>query len=98
MERPVREQREDKRRDFLGERRIRLASQGGDLRALDGVEQTKLRFDDAGLRLVAAVLRTDRLVQLDEIGDGEITNAVSLCSAKATDGNRPTRTSQSETE
>lgn len=42
------------------------------MRALDGGNETELRLDDAGMRGVAAELRRDGLVQLDEILNGEV--------------------------
>ncbi|HWW61083.1 MAG TPA: hypothetical protein VN181_06940 [Thermoanaerobaculia bacterium] len=72
------QQREDERRDFVGERWIRFASERRDLRALDGVEETELRVDDAGVRLIAAELEADGFVQVDEILNREITNAAAF--------------------
>jgi hypothetical protein len=45
------------------------------LRPLHGVEQAELRFDDAGLRLVAAELNADRAMQLDQVRDAEVSRA-----------------------
>src|SRR5438309_11516112 len=74
-ERTVGEQREDERCHFFGERRVSLPAEGRDLRALHGVDQTELRLDDAGMRGGAAELRADRAMQLNQILDGEISDA-----------------------
>src|SRR5207237_164087 len=76
-ERAVLQQREQKRGDFLRERWIRFSPERRHLRTLHRIDQTELRFDDAGLRLIAAELGADRAMQLDEILDAEVTNAVS---------------------
>lgn len=73
--RRVRQQREEKRRDLVGKRRIRLAAQGRNLRALHGVDQSELRLDHTRMRLGAAELGADRAVQIDEILHGEVANA-----------------------
>ena len=77
-ERTVGEKREDERGDFVGERRIRFASERRDLWALNCVEKSELGFDDAGLRLISAELRADGAMEIDEILNGQIADAVSL--------------------
>ena len=88
-ERTIREQREDEGGDFVGERGIRLASEGRDLRTLHRVEQSELRFDDARLRLIAAELRADGAMKLDEVLDGEIANAALSVSPSGRSRPRP---------
>ena len=51
--------RVEERGHFVGERRVGLAAEHRHLRALDGIEQTELRVDDAGMCLVAAKLDAD---------------------------------------
>ena len=75
VERPIRKQCEDERSDFFWERCIRLASERGHLGALNGVEKSELRFDDAWLRLMAAELRADCAMQIDEILNRQIAYA-----------------------
>ena len=75
MEGPIRKKCEDKCRDFLGERCIRFASERRDLGTLNGVEKSELRFDDAGLRLIAAELRADCAMKIDEILDRQVAYA-----------------------
>jgi len=70
--RSIGQQREKKRGDFVGERRIGFAAEGRDLRTLDGVDETELRFDDAGMRLRSAELGTHRAMEIDEILNGEV--------------------------
>ena len=74
-ERRVRQEREEKRGDFVRKRRIRFASERRHLRALHGVDQTELRFDDAGMRLRSAEFGADRAMQVDEVLYRQITNA-----------------------
>ena len=74
-ERAVLQKREEKGRDFVAERRIGLAAEGRHLRALHGVEETELRLDDAGMRLVAAELGGDGAMQIDEVLNREIPDA-----------------------
>lgn len=69
------QQREDERGDLVGERRVSLAAEGRDLRALDGVEQTELRLDDARMRGVSAEFGADGFVQLDDVLDRKVANA-----------------------
>jgi hypothetical protein len=66
---------EDEGCDFVGEGGIGLASEGGHLRALHGADETELRLDHAGMRLIAAELRGDGAMQLDDVLDAEIANA-----------------------
>jgi hypothetical protein len=73
--RRMRQQCEKKRGDFVGKRRIRFAPKSGDLRPLNGVDQSELRFDDAGMGLRAAELRADRAMKIDEILNRQIANA-----------------------
>ena len=68
-------QREHECCDFLRERRIGLTSERCDLRTLNGVEKSELRFDDARLRLIAAELRADCAMQIDEILNRQIAYA-----------------------
>ena len=75
MERTRLQQRENECGDFIGERRICLASERRDLRTLNRVEQAELRFDDARLRLRAAELGADGAMKLDQILNAEIANA-----------------------
>ena len=75
FERTVDEEREEERSDFVRKRRIRLSAEHRHLRALHGVEQAKLRFDDAGMRLIAAELDADGAMQFDQIGNAEIARA-----------------------
>lgn len=70
--------REDERGHFVRERWIRFPTERRDLRALNSIEKTELRLDDARLRLIAAELRADCAMQIDEILNGEVTDAVSL--------------------
>jgi len=67
--------REDERRHFVRERWIRFPAERRDLRALNSIEKPELRLDDAWLRLIAAELRADCAMQIDEILNGEIANA-----------------------
>jgi hypothetical protein len=71
----VRQKRKQKRGDFIGKRWVRLAAEGGDLRTLDGVDETELRFDDARMRLVASEFETHGAMKIDEILNREIPNA-----------------------
>src|SRR5437762_1520246 len=71
----VRQKREQKRGDFVGKRWVRFAAEGGDLRTLDGVHQTELRFDDAGMRLRSSEFETHCAMEIDEVLNGEIANA-----------------------
>jgi len=75
LKRRMREQREKKRGDFVRKRRIRFAAEGRDLRALDGVDQSELRLDHAGMCLRAAEFNAHCAMKIDEILDGEIANA-----------------------
>jgi hypothetical protein len=43
---------------------------------LHRVDQTELRFDDAGMRLVSAEFDRDRPVEVDDVLDAEIADAV----------------------
>jgi hypothetical protein len=72
------QQREDERGHLVGELRIRLAPEGRDLGTLDRVEQTELRLDDAGLRLIAAELQADCAMQLNQIRDAEVARAAAV--------------------
>jgi hypothetical protein len=45
------------------------------LRPLNGVDQTELRFDDAGMRLRAAKLGADCPMKIDEVLYRQIANA-----------------------
>jgi hypothetical protein len=45
------------------------------LRSLDGVDQSELRIDDPWMRLRAAKFDADRAMKIDEILDGEISDA-----------------------
>jgi len=69
------EEGEEERGHFFGESGIGLAPEGRDLGTLDGVDQTELRFDDAGMRLVAAELRADGAMEVDEVLDGEVADS-----------------------
>ena len=71
----MRQQGEKKRGDFVGKRRIRFAPKSGDLRPLNRVDQSELRFDDSGMGLRAAELRADRAMKVDEVLNGQIANA-----------------------
>jgi hypothetical protein len=71
----VRQQCKKKRRDFVGKRRVRFAAEGGDLRTLNGIDEAELRFDDAGMRLRPSEFKTHCAMQIDEILNGEISNA-----------------------
>ena len=71
-ERAVHQQRKQKRRDLVGKRRVRLAAEGCDLRTLNGVDETELRLDDAGMCGRSTEFRADRAVNLDQILDGEV--------------------------
>ena len=75
VERSIRQECEDEGGHFVGERRIRFPAERRDLRTLNGVEKSELRFDDAGLRLVAAELRADRAMEIDEVLNGQIADA-----------------------
>ncbi len=74
-ERTGHQQREHERGDFVREGWIGLAAEGGDLGTLDGADETELRFDDAGLRGVAAEFDGDSFVKVDQILDGEVADA-----------------------
>jgi len=74
-ERTVDQQREKKCRDFVGECRVGLAAEHGYLRALDSVEQSELRVDDAGIGLVAAEFHADRAMQFDQVLNAEVSRA-----------------------
>jgi hypothetical protein len=71
----MRQQREKKRGDFVGKRRIRFPSESGDLRTLNGVDQSELRLDDAWMRLRTAEFGADRPMKIDEILNRQIANA-----------------------
>jgi len=45
------------------------------LRSLDGVDQSELRVDHAGMRLRAAEFDTDRAMKIDEILNRQIASA-----------------------
>jgi len=45
---------------------------------LHGVEQTELRFDDAGMRLIAAELDADRAMQLNQVRNAEVARAANV--------------------
>ena len=40
-----------------------------------GVEEAELRFDDAGMRLIAAELHADGAMQFDQVGNAEVARA-----------------------
>ena len=69
------QQREDERGHLVAELRIRLMSEGHDLRTLHGVEEAELRLHDSGMRLRPAEFGRDRLVQVDDILHAEVANA-----------------------
>src|SRR5436305_5559760 len=71
----VDEEREEERGHFVRERSVRLTAQHRHLRSLDGVEQSELRVDDAGMRLIAAKLDADRAMQFDQVSDAEVSSA-----------------------
>ena len=71
----VRQKRKQKRRDFVGKRWVRFAAERSDLRPLDGVDETELRFDNSGMRLIASEFETHGAMEIDEILNGEIPNA-----------------------
>ena len=77
-ERAVDQQCEKERRDFVRKRRVGLAAEHGYLRTLDGVEQSELRIDDAGMRLIAAELHADGAMQFDQILNAEVSRAASV--------------------
>jgi hypothetical protein len=77
-ERSALQEREDQRRRLVGERLEGLAAEGGDLRALNGADETELRLDDARLRGVPAELRGDGLVQVDQILNGQVARAAAV--------------------
>ncbi len=71
----VRQKGKQERGDFVGKRWVRFAAKGGDLRTLDGVDETELRFDDAGMRLRSSEFETHCAMEIDEVLNGEIPNA-----------------------
>ncbi len=71
----VGQQGEQKRRHFVGKRRIGLASKGRDLRPLDGIDETELRFDYARMCLRSSELDAHCAMEIDQVLNGEITNA-----------------------
>ena len=64
--------------DRVEERGVGLAAEHGHLRTLHGIDEPELRLDDAGLRLIAAELQADGAVQLDEIGDAEVSRTAAV--------------------
>ena len=71
----VDEKREEECRDFVRKRRVRLSAEHRHLRPLHGVEQAELRFDDAGMGLIAAEFNADGAMQFDQIRNAEIARA-----------------------
>jgi hypothetical protein len=71
----VRQKRKQERGDFVRKRRVRFAAERSNLRTLHSVDETKLRFDDAGMRLVASEFEAHCAMEIDEILNGEIPNA-----------------------
>jgi len=76
LERTRLQECEDECRNLVGELRVCLAAESRDLGALHRVEQTELRFDHAGTRLVSAEFGRDRLVEVDDVLDAEVADAV----------------------
>src|SRR5437016_4074116 len=71
-ERAVRQQREQERCDFVGERWIGLATERRDLRPLYGVDQTKLRVDHTRVSLRPAKFGADCSMDLDKVLNRQI--------------------------
>ena len=66
------QQREHERGDLLRKRPVSLAAERRHLRALHGGEQAVLMFHNAGLSGRSTELRRYRLVELDQILDGQV--------------------------
>ena len=73
--RTVRQERKKKRRDLVRKRWVSLAAECRHLRTLDGVDQSELRLDHAGMGLRAAELDAYGAVKIDQVLNGQVTNA-----------------------
>lgn len=76
MKRAGLQEGEDKGRHFVGEGWVSLAAQGGHLRPVHGGDEAELGIDHAGMRLIAAQLRRHRPVQLDDVLNRKVADAV----------------------
>src|SRR4051812_29764782 len=74
-ERTVHQQSEKECRDFVRKRSVRLAAEHHDLRPLHAVEKSERGIDHARMGLVAAELHADRAMKLDDVLNGQVTDA-----------------------
>jgi hypothetical protein len=75
VERTGLQKREYERCNLVGEQRIGLVPERGDLWALHRVEKAELRLDHSGVRLRPAEFDADGFVQLDQILNRQVPNA-----------------------
>ena len=69
------EKGENERGGLVGERGKRFLAESGQLRTLDGVRETELGIDHAGMCLRSAELRANGFVKIDDVLHRQVTNA-----------------------